>query len=354
MAQLYSNLKFLKFADNLTAIEERRVVAPVHVRIKPTNTCNHNCWYCAYRTDDLKLGEDMNEMDSIPRKKIFEIVDDLIEMKVKAVTFSGGGEPLLYKPLPDVVKALAAGGIKIGTLTNGTNLKGRMAEAFAEYGTWVRISVDAWDDNSYVEFRGAKPNSFSKLLDNMRAFVATDTKCVLGVSLIVGKSNYRQIADICRQFKDVGVNHVKISGVVVGNDVIENTAYHAEIKDEVAKQIDVASSLPDDHFDILNHYHDLDTRFDKPYSNCPFLQFLTIIGADQTVYTCQDKAYTDDGKLGSIVDRRFKDFWFSPENKKKLYEFDPSVLCAHHCVSHTKNLAITDILSLDPNHGVFV
>ena len=86
------------------------VVAPVHVRIKPINRCNHNCWYCAYRFDDLKLGEDMVESDVLPKDKMFEIVDDLIDMDVKAVTFSGGGEPLIYKPLPDVVEKLAAGG----------------------------------------------------------------------------------------------------------------------------------------------------------------------------------------------------------------------------------------------------
>ena len=117
MAHLYSNLKFLEFADYIQALEERRVVAPVHVRIKPTNRCNHDYWYFTYRTNDLKLGEDMSEADATPRTKMFEIGEDLIEMKVKAVTFSGGGEPLLYKPLPDLTNALAAGGIKVATLT---------------------------------------------------------------------------------------------------------------------------------------------------------------------------------------------------------------------------------------------
>jgi MoaA/NifB/PqqE/SkfB family radical SAM enzyme len=354
MSRLYSNLKFLRFTDHLKALEERRVVAPVHIRIKPINRCNHNCWYCAYRTDALKLGEDMDLADSIPEAKMMEIADDIVAMGVKAVTFSGGGEPLLYKPLPAVVDRLAAGGVRVASLTNGVNLKGRMAEAFARHGTWVRISVDAWDDDSYVRQRGAKPGDFTRLLDNIRAFRASGTKCVLGISFVVGHENHTRVAEIARLFKAAGASHVKMSGAVVSNDVAGNNAYHAAIKDEVARQIAEAQTLADDGFQVLNHYHDLDGRFEKSYRICPFLQFLTVIGADQTVYTCQDKAYTAEGTLGSIKDRRFKDYWFSEENRARLFAFDPSKLCGHHCVSHAKNLAIMEYLSLDPEHGVFV
>ena len=148
MARVYSNLKFMRFTDRLEALAGGRTAAPVHVRIKPINRCNHSCWYCAYRSDALALGEDMDQGDRIPTAKLFEIVDDLIAMGVQAVTFSGGGEPLLYKALPEVIRRLAAGGIRVASLTNGANLRGAMADAFAEHGTWVRVSLDGWDDDT--------------------------------------------------------------------------------------------------------------------------------------------------------------------------------------------------------------
>lgn len=354
MATLYSHLKFLRFSAHLEALRDRRVVAPVHIRIKPTNRCNHNCWYCAYRTDDLKLGEDMDEGDQIPEAKMFEIVDDVLAMGVKAVTFSGGGEPLLYKPLPDVIERLAAGGVKVAALSNGANLKGRMAEAFAAHATWLRVSMDAWDDASYVKSRGAKDGDFTRLITNIRDFTRRDTNCVLGISFIVGKDNHHRIAEVAAVLKDSGVNHVKVSGAVVDNDVAGNNAYHAVIKDEVARQIAAAKRLEDASFTVLNHYHDLEDRFEKSYTSCPFLQFLTVIGADCTVYTCQDKAYTVPGKLGSIKQRSFREFWFSDENRQRLFGFDPSVSCRHHCVTHAKNLAIQEFLTIDPDHGMFV
>ncbi len=354
MSTIYSNLKFLRYADHVEALRDQRIVAPVHIRIKPMNHCNHNCYYCAYRVSNLKLGEDMDLKDAIPEEKMFEIVDDVIEMGVKAVTFTGGGEPLLYKPLPEVVTKLATNGVRVATLTNGTNLKGKMADAFAEHGIWVRVSTDAWDDASFSKSRGIKDGEFTRLLQNLRDFSNRGSKCVLGVSYIVDKSNCTHLYDVCAMFKKAGVNHVKFSGVVVSNSGADNNVYHTEIRDVVAEQINRAQSMADDQFSVINHYHDLDDRFQKDYTKCPYLMFLTVIGADDKVYTCQDKAYTASGLLGSIKDRRFKDFWFSEENRQRLFGLDPSKECTHHCVSHAKNLAIMDLLSIDPDHGPFV
>jgi MoaA/NifB/PqqE/SkfB family radical SAM enzyme len=354
MKTLYSPLKFLGYQEQLQALRDGRVVAPVHVRIKPTNTCNHHCWYCAYRTDDLHLGADMDERDQIPADKMREIVDDLITMGVKAVTFSGGGEPLLYKPLPETIESLARAGIRVATLTNGANLKGRVAAALADHATWVRVSVDAWDNASYSQSRGAKPGEFDRLLENMRGFVATGTRCVLGVSFIVSKDNYRYLPQATRQFRAAGAGHIKLSAVVLGNTVEENNDYFRTFAGQARPYLEEALAMNDKDFQVLDHFHEMTDRFDKPYTSCPFLQFLTVIGADQKVYTCQDKAYTEEGRLGSIEGTRFRDFWFSAANRQAMQALDPSTTCRHHCVSHRKNLSILEYLSLDQEHACFV
>ncbi len=354
MAKLYSNLKFFRYPDRLDAIAAGRVAAPVHVRIKPINHCNHNCWYCAYRADQLQLGEDMEVRDRLPEAKMSELIDDLIAMGVAAVTFSGGGEPLLYKPLPDAIQRLAGGGIKVAALSNGSNLRGRVADAFAEHGTWLRVSIDAWDDASYAKSRGVKPGEFSRVIANIRDFAARGSNCVLGVSFIVSQENVAHVFDAVAILKDAGVNHVKLSAAIVSNDVHENNLYHRAIMAEAQDQIGRTLKLTDDAFTVLDHYHETEERFDKGYNFCPYLQFLTVIGADGSVYTCQDKAYNESGRLGSIKDRSFKSFWFSDENRERLYRLDPSRDCRHHCISHAKNAAIVDYLGVDADHARFV
>jgi len=314
----------------------------------------HSCWYCAYRAKDLQLGDTMSEADSLPAAKMFEIVDDIIAMDVKAVTFSGGGEPLLYKPLPDIIAALGNADIKIGLLTNGANLQGRYADALCAHATWVRVSMDGWDDVSHSRARTTKLGDFDKIIANIRAFSEFAHACTLGVRFIIGRANHRHILDACRVLKDAGVRHVKLSAAVVSNDRTENNDYHSPLRCSVNDQIDQARELESEGFRIVDHYHAMDTRFEKPYNRRPAAKLLTIIGADQTVYACQDKAYTSTGRLGSIENISFKEFWYSDENRRRLDTLDPRVSCRHHCVSHAKNVAVSDYLSIDRKHMEFI
>jgi Fe-coproporphyrin III synthase len=354
MDDVYSKLKFLRFREQLEALENGHVAPPVHVRIKPMNPCDHDCWYCAYHDENLQLGNLMEYKDRLPREKMMEIVDDLAEMGVKAVTFSGGGEPLIYPHIAEAANRLGKNGIKLATLTNGSHLHEDIAEAFARYGTWVRISIDGWNAESYAKIRNVKLTEFDMVINNMRNFANLNSSCVLGINYVIDNQNYGHVLEFTKLMKDAGVNHMKIMGVLVSNDGRESNQYHDGFRESVYEQIEQAKLLEDEKFKIIDHYHEFPERFDKGYHTCPSTQFLTIIGADSKVYSCHDKAYTELGLLGSIEKRRFKDFWYSEENRKRLKEINPSKDCQHHCAEHNRNLMLHEYLNVDPGHMEFV
>jgi Fe-coproporphyrin III synthase len=354
MKDVYTKLKFLRFRKQLDAVVTGNLAPPVHVRIKPMNPCDHDCWYCAYHVDNLQLGNLMEYKDRLPREKMMEIVDDLVEMGVKAATFSGGGEPLIYPYIAEAINRLGQSGIKVATLTNGSHLHEEIAEAFARYGTWVRVSIDGWNAESYAKIRNVKLTEFDLVINNMRNFANLNSSCVLGVNYVIDNENYSHVFEFSRLMKDIGINHLKIMGVLVSNDGIDCNDYHGKIREEVQEQILQAKGLEDEKFKIIDHYHEFPERFDKEYETCPSLQFLTIIGADSKVYSCHDKAYTELGLLGSIENRRFKDFWYSEENKKRMQEVNPSIHCQHHCAEHKRNLLLHEYINLDEDHLEFV
>jgi MoaA/NifB/PqqE/SkfB family radical SAM enzyme len=297
----------------------------------------------------------MNLRDKIPPEKMAEITDDLIEMGVKAVTFSGGGEPLIYPRFAEAVEKLASGGIQVAALTNGSRLTGWVAEALATHATWVRISIDGWDGKSYARYRDVKEDAFEKVLANIAAFTRLKSRCVVGASIIVDRDNASRIYELADRLKAAGVSHAKISPCIVSNSGAENNSYHESIQGTVRQQIENAAwDFNDDHFRIVDHYHQMEEKFSKDYSACPFAQYLTVIAADLKVYTCQDKAYTESGLLGSIAETRFKDFWFSEENRKALAAIDPRCHCDHHCVAEPKNRLLNELLDTDAAHAAFV
>ncbi|MBM2834304.1 MAG: radical protein [Candidatus Brocadiaceae bacterium] len=356
MGLLYTKLKIFHYQAKIDSLPQQKeqILAPIHIRIKPTNACGHNCWYCAYKADNLQLGKDMNKRDFIPKEKMAEIIDDLVEMGVKAVTFSGGGDPFYYPYLLDAVKKLSQTPIKFASLTNGSRLQGEVAEIFAHRGTWLRISIDGWDDESYSFYRGVSKGEFTKVMKNMENFKRLGGSCYLGVSFIIDKHNAEHVYTFIKKLKDIGVNSVKVSPCVVSNDGAENNAYHKPFFDLVKEQARKAKEdFADNTFEIFDAYHELDVKFKKDYTWCPFLQILPVIGADLNIYPCQDKAYNlDEGLIGSIKDRRFKDFWFT--DKSKFFKVNPAKVCNHHCVANEKNKIIAEYLNADSEHLGFV
>lgn len=333
--------------------------APIHIRIKPTNKCNHNCYYCCYRNKDLYLSQLFNETDEIRWGNMKDIIADLSCMKVKAVTFSGGGEPLFYPYISETIDALTAAGIKVAVLTNGSLLNGRVAEVLSEKATWIRISMDAADSLVYSKIRGVSRNEFNKVCKNMENFAkGKNRKSVLGVNFIVMEENYRDIYNFLKLMKNIGVDHVKISDSIVSTKRKENERYHSFLINSVKTEIRKGKvNLCDGRFSIIDktgEFNQGENCYKKDYNWCPFIQYLTVIGADLNVYTCQDKAYTKAGKLGSIKNRSFRELWFNDITKEKLTKLNPSKDCRHHCTQNQKNLMLLNYFTLDKNHLDFV
>ncbi|MBL7131600.1 MAG: radical SAM protein [Candidatus Omnitrophica bacterium] len=356
MGLLYSKTKIFHFKDKIDSLPESvdKITAPIHVRIKPTNVCNHNCWYCSYRMDNQQLGKDMVIKDHIPREKMMEIIDDIVEMGVKSVTFSGGGEPFCYPYLLEAVKRLSHSPVKFACLTNGSLLEGELAEVFAYHGSWLRVSIDGWDDESYAAYREIQKGEFTKVINNIKRFKRLGGKSYFGVCLVVDKKNVSHIYEVIKKLKNNGADSVKISPCIVSNKREENNEYHKPNFSQVRAKIEKAKAeLATEKFEIFDAYHTLDEKFKKEYTWCPYLQILPVIGADLNVYTCHDKAYNlDEGLLGSIKNRRFKDFWF--RDKNKFFKINPSIHCNHHCVVNTNNKLILDYLNADKEHWEFV
>lgn len=355
--KVYSDLKIFHFRSKLDDIAHHRFSPPIHVRIKPTNVCNHACYYCCYRNKKLVFSELFQESDFISKEKMEEIIADLDRMQVKAVTFSGGGEPLLYPHIKESLKKLSKAGIGVGILTNGSLLRGEMADIVANKVLWVRISMDASGARTYSKNRDVSLQTFKLVCDNIEKFSKIKKRCKLGVNLIVTQENHAQICRFLELMKRMGVDHVKISECVVSKDWRKDKKYMENFFVLTRKQIDKSLRLEDKNFSIIDRFHypkEGDNSYRKSYNSCMFAQCLVVIGADLNVYSCQDKAYAKAGKLFSIRDQGFEEGWFGRENRRRLRQLDPSRTCRHHCTQHTKNLMLSEYFATSNSHVGFV
>lgn len=350
---VYSDLKIFYHSEKIGDILAGKRTAPIYVRIKPTNTCNQNCYYCSSKDDNIPEDRKLNYFASIPWEKLKEIIEDLSEMGVKAVTFSGGGEPLIYPHIEDALSLVKEKGIDYSIISNGQALEGNKAKLLAD-AKWIRVSLESACAGTYEKIRGV--HTFEKVIANIKNFVKIkNPECTVGINCVVTRDNYKEIYDLCRLASEIGVNNIKLSPMRLDGSLNQ---YHSAIENEVREQISRAKQdFENNSFTIIDKY-DGDTSlsevYEKQYHRCMIQEVFTVIGADSKVYLCHQRAYTKDGDIADLTEQSFKEAWYSDETIRKSRELDACTACNFRCVFDERNELLNHLVSIDKNHINFI
>lgn len=104
-------------------------IFPMHLQLNPTNACNLECDFCSCAN---------REHDAVqPFEEIKELLLYYAALGMRAVTITGGGEPLLHPRINDILALLNMLHIGVGLVTNGTVFD--RLESSSEI-DWIRVS----------------------------------------------------------------------------------------------------------------------------------------------------------------------------------------------------------------------
>ena len=126
MSILNPQSKLLWHGDRVKNWLEGSTPSPVLVEIAPTGFCNASCPWCFFK--------DKNTGGSIDTGVMLKTLKDLKKMGVKAINWTGGGEPTLHSDFERFVNRAHELGLEQGLFTN----------AYIEVPPtfkWVRISL---------------------------------------------------------------------------------------------------------------------------------------------------------------------------------------------------------------------
>jgi len=133
-------IKVLLDSDLVKVAKEQRIISPIHIQMIPTNRCNLKCSFCSCSERAKELELDFELMK--------RIIDKCKALGTKAVTLTGGGEPLLYRHFNDMVEYYVKSDIKVGLVSNGMALHKADSTVLNKV-TWCRISNG--DDRSFTD-----------------------------------------------------------------------------------------------------------------------------------------------------------------------------------------------------------
>ena len=326
---------------------------PIKVHLMPSNRCNHNCNFCLHKSVNAKNNEYFNSNDIIPLDKLNQILDDLKSINVKAIEISGGGEPLTYPHFIQMINKINKYSFDYSLISNGTLLTKELTKQIAPKMSWARISIDAGNAKTYSKIRGVPKYNFNRALNAITLLkkYAENPEFRIGIGFLVTNDNYLEIYNLCKIAKNIGANNVRIGLAFLKDGMCDKAIKLA------TEQVFKSKELETDTFKIYDLLDERITNIStqiRPYSFCPIKEISCVIGADCNVYTCCSLCYTNRGKIGSIVDKSFKELWLSKDKQRMFKMFNAKTICTIPCMYDQRNISINTIINGKNIHKNFI
>jgi len=169
--------KLMGHLEHLLKMQFRLPVAPIHVSVWLNMKCQMHCEYCCCRKEE----RNDTELDLLT---LLKTLKTLKKYGTKAIEFSGGGEPLLYESLPEVIDFCHKIDLKTSLITNGLLINSIPKETLDKL-EWIRISAINMTQVSIIDYSRLKNVSLSYILKSDNSILYPLHELVLNNRLIV-------------------------------------------------------------------------------------------------------------------------------------------------------------------------
>lgn len=273
---------------------------PIAIEVHPTAMCNHRCIHCSYK--------ERNESRATISKEVMDqLVDSIIKMKIRAVYFSGGGEPTLYPGLADYINKLYANQIECSIITNGSCFEQMGLISIADKLNYIAISVPGVDDTVFETITGT--NNLRNVLELPgKIKEAHGDRCpVIGSRIVLTNKNFKQVGEFLRAIKEARFDYALFKIV---RDYEDNGQGLSRDEEEYLK-------------DEIKGYEDLDDNFTNiksifNYKTLPAFQnkcwvnqygMLANVSTDGKVYPNIVEIDKEEYCIGNLYEEKLEDMW---------------------------------------------
>ncbi len=264
--------------------------APFTLFISPTHKCNFRCFYCTHsKTAEEKASCEFQAVDLPP-----ELVRSLAGQagafggQIRRVVFTGLGEPLVNRTLPDMIRMFAEAGTAKGyeVITNAYLLTPEMSDRLLDAGlTYLRVSIQGVNAEQYRKTTGVHID-YDRLVEQLRYFYEHKGCCQLYIKIMDASLEnesdrelfFETFSPICDK---IYVEHL----VKAQPSMMEKYGDH------------VTSEL---------------TFFQEPSEYravCPYLFYVLQVDSLGRVFPCPPLGFTDKFSLGNAAEHTLYEIW---------------------------------------------
>lgn len=284
-----------------------------------TSSCN-----CTCKTCDL-WKKSPGRKNDMTKEEIFSMLDDAKKAGV-GIYAVWGGEPLMRKDLPEILRHAKKLGLVTALVTNGFFLKDRCAE-IVPYIDHLVVSIDS-NDSLHDRMRGVK-GIRERAIEGIKMCKARKKNVI--INCVISRLNLGSIDGLLELSRELGTS-ITFEPMQVSMDYNVNSGYNTHLKPTAGETRKVFSRIIEakksgyrvgNSFGYLKNF-----SVEKKYV-CHAPKVLITVDAGGNAFSCMGQ------KWGSIKSRRFKDIFRSAEYADFCKKAEKCSVCDISCVVET-------------------
>ena len=326
-------------------------IFPVHMDVGSSNTCVYRCKHCY-------LGHLGHKAKRLSEEILLNLMRSFGRVGVKSIFFAGSGEPLTNPALPQAAVEAKRLGVDVSMATNGRLMTAEITRQMLPALSWVRLSMQAGNAESYAELHGCKREDFDITRRNLQELCrlrdSLDANCSIGVMSCLLPGNIVEAPMLAKLAKDSGADYYTV------RPPSTNPARPLDCPvwdpAELADQLDATETLADENFHVIVRRNLFEDQEDRLYHKCLGLPFLAQTDGDGGIYACGVFVGREEYCYGNLNEKSFEDIWLSPRRKeiiRRITESGDFSECDNLCRLHNINKYLWR-LSNPPDHVNFI
>ena len=170
------------------------------MELELSRRCNLRCIYC-YASSGAALPNELS------LEEIFDVIDQALELGAKKIIVLGGGEPLIYPHLFEVLEYIRCKGLIVDLFTNGQTMNQDVAARLYRLGIGVVLKMNSRNPE-VQDYLGGKVGTFAAIERGLAALQHAgypNEEHALGVETIICRPNYEELPELWRWARKEGI-----------------------------------------------------------------------------------------------------------------------------------------------------
>ena len=355
----YSPWKALNQRDGIELLKSGEMFAPKDLQVDLEAYCPHSCEFCTYRNVNWQdHGMDFDEPEKrvpeetgLPKEIALRLPREMYEAGIPSIELTGGGEPMVYPYIREMLDELGKYPIELAIVTNGASLNEQIQSRLKNL-KWIRFSMDAVTAETHSKVHRVPQSVFPGVVKHLKEVVARGfDDCRVGVSFVITKQNYHEIEEAAHFYKGLGVNNIRFTFTYDPEGEGGLTPEETKVGE---RSLNRARSLQDDDFKVFGTMRRLEfySQPNTDFHFCGYQFFTWSVGYEGLVYPCCIMKYHKGFALGDLRNYSLKEMVHSEERLRFIKGFD--VHDCKACWLRDKNQFIEYLLADNPQHVNYV